>query len=345
MATTGLQTSLRRYRLQRVDGRQVRGHVRQVHILPAFGTESLADVTRASVKNFAADLVRKGKARATIRIIISNFCTLFSHAIEDGIVKANPATGMPKYFKKVRVVHEEIQPLSAEEVPVFLSAAIEGDRKKRYKDVPEYYPLFLCAIHTGLRAGELAGLQWGDIDWRSKFIVVRRSVKDGKVNPTKNGKIRRVDMSDTLASELQAMRRRPMESYLKNGKNEIPEWAFCDSDGGLLDMNNVRNRYFHKCLQAASLRQIRFHDLRHTFASLLLQNGESLAYVKEQMGHSSIKVTVDVYGHLVPGANRQAVNRLPGSKSAPQPPQGQNASSDTGEPSNSIPANVGASKG
>jgi integrase len=61
----------------------------------------------------------------------------------------------------------------------------------------------------------------------------------------------------------------------------------------------------------AKLRRVEFHDLRHTFASLLIQNGESLAYAKEQLGHSSIKVTVDVYGHLVPGANRQAVNRLP----------------------------------
>jgi integrase len=59
------------------------------------------------------------------------------------------------------------------------------------------------------------------------------------------------------------------------------------------------------------LRRIRFHDLRHTFASLLIQNGESLAYVKDQLGYSSIKLTVDVYGHLVPGANREAVNRLP----------------------------------
>ncbi len=64
-------------------------------------------------------------------------------------------------------------------------------------------------------------------------------------------------------------------------------------------------------LEKAGLRRIRFHDLRHTFATLLLQNGESLAYVKDQLGHSSIRMTVDVYGHLVPGANRQAVNKLP----------------------------------
>jgi len=76
-------------------------------------------------------------------------------------------------------------------------------------------------------------------------------------------------------------------------------------------MHNVKSRHFFKCLEKAGLRRIRFHDLRHTFASLLIQNGESLAYVKDQLGHSSIKLTVDVYGHLVPGANREAVNRLP----------------------------------
>src|SRR5262245_9655666 len=76
-------------------------------------------------------------------------------------------------------------------------------------------------------------------------------------------------------------------------------------------MQNVKNRVFHPCVRKATLRKIMFHDLRHTFASLLLQNGESLAYVREQPRHTSIKTTVDIYGHLVPGANRQAVNRLP----------------------------------
>jgi hypothetical protein len=77
------------------------------------------------------------------------------------------------------------------------------------------------------------------------------------------------------------------------------------------DMQNIKNRHFLKCLANAGLRTIRFHGLRHTFASLLIQNGEPLTYLKDQLGHSSIKMTVDVYGHLVPGANRQEANRLP----------------------------------
>jgi integrase len=78
-----------------------------------------------------------------------------------------------------------------------------------------------------------------------------------------------------------------------------------------LDYYNLKHRHFSKCLQHAGLRQIRFHDKRHTYATLLLMQGESPVYFKEQLGHSSIKVTVDIYSHWIPGANRQAVNRLP----------------------------------
>ena len=163
-----------------------------------------------------------------------------------------------------------------------------------------------------MRAGELAGLQWGDIDWNGKFMMVRRSIgKNRKVYPTKTNKVRRVDMSDDLLGELGAFRRRRLAEALQMGSNEIPEWVFGSTNGSALDMHNVERREFEKCLQDAKLRKIRPHDLRHTFGSLLIQNGEPLAYVKEQMGHSSIKVTVDIYGHLVPGANRQAMNRLP----------------------------------
>ncbi len=93
------------------------------------------------------------------------------------------------------------------------------------------------------------------------------------------------------------------------GTSKIPQWVFCDERGQLLHHNTLR-KVFHRLLQAAGLRQVRFHDLRHTFASLLLQQGESLVYVKEQMGHSSIQVTVDLYGHLIPGSNKQAVDKL-----------------------------------
>jgi integrase len=86
--------------------------------------------------------------------------------------------------------------------------------------------------------------------------------------------------------------------------------VFPSREGGPTDGDNFRHRVFYRLLEVADIPRLRFHDIRHTFASLLLQQGESLHYVKEQMGHASIQTTVDVYGHLIPGSNRNAVNRL-----------------------------------
>ena len=174
-----------------------------------------------------------------------------------------------------------------------------------------YFPLFLCAIHTGMRLSEIAGLRWGDIDFRGKFLTVRRQALRGRIEPTKTDQIRRIDMSDALIEALRQHRNAQREAWLKKGVNEIPCWIFANRKGNPPDMQNVKNRHFYPNLDKAGLRRIRFHDLRHTFASLLVQDGQPLAYVKEQLGHSSIKLTVDVYAHLQPGANREAVNRLP----------------------------------
>jgi len=98
----------------------------------------------------------------------------------------------------------------------------------------------------------------------------------------------------------------------------MSEWVFPSEEGTALDAANLR-KFFLSCLKKAGLRQVRFHDLRHTFASWLIGNGESLAYVKDQMGHHSIQIPVDTYGHLIPGANREAVNRLAEMVENPQP--------------------------
>ncbi len=282
------------------------------HILPVLGEKGMDDVTRADIEILVADLVTN-LAKPTIRMTLSCLRAMFSHAIEHEIVVKNPVVKTTKMYAQTTAKHEEIEPLTAEEVMKFLRKAKELDvqARTRRKDSMVYYPLLLTAIHTGLRCGELAGLQWGDIDFNGSFLIVRRAFVNGQVVPTKTKKQRRVDLSDAVIHELQAYRRQKQADWLKKGSNEIPVWVFANDEGNPPDMNNVKHRGFKTTLTRAELRQIRFHDLRHTFASLLIQDGQSLAYVKDQLGHSSIKLTVDVYGHLVPGANRQAVNRLP----------------------------------
>ena len=151
----------------------------------------------------------------------------------------------------------------------------------------------------------------GDIDFEARFLEVRRTLHDGgRVELPKNGKTRRVDVSRQLVAELEWLKASRAAETLKKAWPGVPEWVFCNEGGKPIWKSNFERRVFHRTLAKVGVRRIRFHDLRHTFASRLIQNRESLAYVKDQMGHHSIKVTVDIYGHLVPGANKAAVDRL-----------------------------------
>jgi len=275
----------------------------RLHILPVLGHRRLNEITRAQIKDFVASLVEQKLARPTIRIITSQLCALLNQAIEDGIIDFNPATNLAKFYKNAPIRHKEIQPLTEPEIKAFLRSVL--------KYAAQHFATFLAAIHTGMRTGELVGLQWTDVDFFGKFIIVRRAVVRRRIVETKTDKVRKIDLSDALAAELKKLKRHRQEQWLAKGQPEIPQWVFCAENGNFMDPYNLKDRYFYKYLEKAGLRRIRFHDLRHTFATLLLQNGESLAYVKDQLGHSSIRMTVDVYGHLVPGANRQAVNKLP----------------------------------
>jgi integrase len=190
-----------------------------------------------------------------------------------------------------------------------------------YIPVEGLYPLLLCALRTGLRFGKLLGLQWDDVDERGRFIEVRRTLRDGqehrRVALPKNGRIRRVDLSSQLAEEFRRLRAERRREALASGWGALP-WIFVTGEGWPLFKANFARRVFHPLLKRAGLRRIRFHDLRHTFASRLIQNGESLAYVKEQMG----RVHQDHRGHLrAPGPGLESRRRGPLRQDRTQPPR------------------------
>ena len=157
------------------------------------------------------------------------------------------------------------------------------------------------------------------VDFQGNLLHVQRSYSHGHLSTPKSGKSRLVDMSDQLRTVLLEHREQLAERFGGQQPSvEIPgvdknpqvvQFVFPNRKGGPISGDNLRKRVFYALLRETGMR-FRFHDIRHTFASLLLAQGESLHYVKEQMGHSSITTTVNVYGYLVPGSNRIAVNRL-----------------------------------
>lgn len=273
----------------------------RLHIVPVIGPKPVATITRANCRDLLATCRQQGLKRASLMGVQRTLSAVLSQAVEDGLLPANPAFRMGKHLRLGDEQPAVIQPLTHVEAHEFLDAVTER--------MPEYHTFFLCALRTGMRLGELLALQWGDLDFAGRFIEVRRNLVSGRVTSTKNTNRRRVDMSLKLKEALRAHQRQAKAASMKAGR-KLPPWVFTTPEGTPLDGDNVRHRVFYRLLESASLRHIRFHDLRHTFASLLIQNGEPLTYVKEQMGHSSIQVTVDVYGHLVPSANRAAVDKL-----------------------------------
>jgi integrase len=253
---------------------------------------------------------------------------VLSQAVDDDRLPANPALRMGRYLRRGDEPKREIQALTREEAAHLVAVAREH--------FPRWYPWVLCALRTGLRLGELLALEWADLDWNGRFLVVRRNLVRGVLTTPKSHQRRRVDMSTQLASALIEWRKEQRARWLKKGK-ELPPWVFPSLEGTALEERNVRH-VFKRLLAKAELREIRLHDLRHSFASLLLQQGESVVYVKEQLGHASIQITVDTYGHLIPGANRAAVDRLD-DVDATQP----DASQAHPDPSEADPATSGKS--
>jgi len=272
----------------------------RVH-LGGFLEKPLDQITRAEIKDLIYDKLGGGLSLKTVTNIKALVSSVLTHALEDELILANPTSRLGRFIKR-KDPKKEINPLTREEARSLLDMVEEHH--------PRYYPFFLCALRTGMRLGELLALEWGDIDFRGGFIEVRRGYVRGQITTPKNGKTRRIDMSRQLSENLKALLVERKKDALAKGWGEVPEQVFVNEQGGIIHEANLRNRVFFKALAKAGMRRIRIHDLRHTFASLLIQNGESLAYVKEQLGHHSIQITVDIYGHLVPGANRQAVDRL-----------------------------------
>jgi integrase len=227
---------------------------------------------------------------------------------EEGFLQSNPAARLGKFTRTAKTAETKGGALTTAEVQHFLKAAQEI--------FPDYHPLLMMAVRAGLRRGELVAVKWGDIQLgaddndAARFILVRHNYVHREYTTTKSKKSRRVDLSRELRRVLVELRdKRLLEAYLK-GKNDISdELVFRSTKGTILDPDNLYHRVFLRVLAKSGIRRIRLHDLRH-IGSLLIQNGASIVYVKEQMGHSSIQVTVDIYGHLIPGANVCFVDKL-----------------------------------
>jgi len=271
----------------------------RLHIKPVFGQKRLDELERKDIKRFIIKKQTEGLSANTVKLILSYFSAILSEAVDDELIAINPAAGVRKVIGKGNPI--EINPFSAQELNTLLETV--------EKHFPNHYPMFLLLVRTGMRSGEAAGLKWGDIDINGRFIEVRRTYSKGNYSLPKSAKSRRVDMSPQLTQTLLAYRKASIKKGLRLGIGE-PKNVFSNNAGNPLDIDNWRPRVFNKALKKAGLRKIRIHDLRHTYATLRIAKGDNIADVSNQLGHHSVKLTLDTYYHWIPGKQKNEVDEL-----------------------------------
>lgn len=173
------------------------------------------------------------------------------------------------------------------------------------------YPISYTFIFTGMRRGELFGSEWSDVDWVNSKIHVRRSLWRGnKQNPKAKYSKRTIDAGPGLMEILRTHKAKQNEIRLKAGQNwQDNNLIFCRDDGSPIDPDNYYHWDHKAILKRAGLRHMPIHSLRHTFASILIAAGHSLKYIQKQMGHGSIKIMMNLYGHLMPESIKDAVKK------------------------------------
>jgi integrase len=312
------------------------------HILPGrLGSMKVRDIKRPAVRSLliaklgaesaqgvrpgAEKRTRKPLARGSVRSIYHTLSAVFSEAVEQNLIKANPIRGLWKAVTKGKARHDdpEVKAMTSEEASAFLKVALPL--------APDDYPYFCTLMLAGLRPGEGLAVTTESINRRARTMLVSSQIgQHGGLKTTKTGEGRTVDLSRHLAAilaDVTATRAANGTSDAKvvsisgdaiqHGKRALGPWLFYPDLGPTPKERDAQRVYknalrsMRRCLEAAGLpTHFGLHSLRHTYGSGLISRGVSPAYVQKQMGHASIQQTVDTYGSSLPVRVPGAVDAL-----------------------------------
>jgi integrase len=253
-------------------------------------------------KKWLVEKLKAGYAKGTIRLLNATIRAMLNEAVEDNIIIANPALRLGKALKvdgrEGKKGKQEPKAFTREQLSAFLQAANL-----------RWYPYFLFLARTGCRLGESLAVEVADVHFAERTVMINKAYSKGIVQLPKDGESREVDLSKNLADVLKAMISDRREQCFAMGK-PMPTLLFPTKDGGVINKWHIWRAIVSTVKKANLPMHFSAHSFRHTFASQLLQLGESPAYVQRQLGHSSIKMTVDTYGKWLPAGNKNAVDRL-----------------------------------
>lgn len=270
----------------------------RLHIVPTLGTMMLTTVTPQHLQRLYAERIHAGLSPTTVHHTHAVLHKSLDQAVRWNLVPRNVAD----LVDPPRMTRHEMTTLSPEQARSLLGAA-GGNRLDA---------LYVLALTTGMREGELLGLKWRNIDFDGSALEVRGSlqrVKAGLVvaEPKTAKSRRRVDLTSAALTALRQHKVRQAAERLRLGAAwQDSELVFTDETGAAIDATKFLRNSFVPLLKAAGLPAMRFHDLRHTAATLLLGRGIHPKIVSEMLGHSQIAITLDLYSHVTPTMQREA---------------------------------------
>ena len=251
-------------------------------------------ITTAKIEKFITDHQSQGMNILTLRKILVTLGQIMRYAVRHRYISHNSFTDAerPRGSQAERD-KSSIRVLNPEKI----NSLLEATQNHKYRTI------FRLAIMSGARQGELLGLKWSDVDWENNQIHIQRTYNNQAWYKTKTKTSnRKIDLGPSMMAELKKWK-------LACPPNRL-NLIFPNKAGGPINHNNLVSRYFETALGNAELGKVRFHDLRHTYASLLIQQGENIKYIQSQLSHSSPTVTLNVYAHLMNRVNQDAVCRL-----------------------------------
>ena len=274
----------------------------RLHLQPILGKNKLKDLNSLHVQGLYREKLNEGLSAATVRKVHNALHKALVQAVRWSLVPNNATDGAQAPKPRAK----EVTPLNNEQAKALLEAA-RGDRLEA---------LYVTALTTGARKGELLALKWDDLDLERGLLRIRRSITRVRgrfeLGETKNKEGREIELTARAVAALKAHRKRQLEERLElAGLWEDRGLVFATQRGTLINPSNLRRSSFAPLLKETGLPPaFRFHDLRHTCATLLLKERARPKEVQSLLGHKTIAMTMNTYGHLIPGMGKETAEAM-----------------------------------
>ena len=274
----------------------------RLHVIPAIGTRPLSRVTPQDLQALYTRKLMQGLSPQTVGHIHRTTHRVLQDAVRWGLVTRNACDAV----KPPRAPRREMSVLTPEEARTLLTHAASDPLEA----------LYVLALTTGMRQGELLALKWQDFDAETGRLTVQRTVVyisgqgSTEGEPKSNRGRRNILLTPLAVAALRGHRGLQTEERIRAIAWEDHDLIFCNAVGRHIQASNLLRRSFRPLLARAGLPIIRFHDLRHTAATLLLLQGVHVKVVSEMLGHSSISLTLDTYSHVLPSMQSDAAAKM-----------------------------------